>query len=70
MDSELPGAGTFLAIIVAITGVAMVAIIVSQKAQTSAVLQALGSSTSQVINAAVSPVTSGGSTGQQIGGGV
>lgn len=43
-------------------GVAIVAVLVSQKAQTASVLQALGSSASSVIGAAVSPVTGGGSS--------
>jgi uncharacterized membrane protein YjjP (DUF1212 family) len=50
-------AGTFLAAFTALLAVAVVAVIVSQHAQTSAVIQALGSATSSAIGAAVAPVT-------------
>lgn len=54
------GLGTLLAIITAIVSVAVIAVIVSQKANTAAILQALATGTSDVIGAAVSPVTEGG----------
>ena len=57
MAESIPGTAALVGIFTAILGVAMVAIIVSQKANTSAVLQALSSGTSDVIKAAVSPVT-------------
>ena len=41
---------------------AMVAVIVSQKAQTASIIQAIGTATGGAIGAAVSPVT-GGSNG-------
>lgn len=46
-----------VAVIALIVGVAMVAVLVSQKAQTPQVFQAGGSALAQVIGAAVSPVT-------------
>ena len=44
--------------------VAVVAVILSQRANTAAVLQALGQSTGGIIGAAVSPVTAGNSGSQ------
>lgn len=49
------------AIVAAIIGLAIVAVLVSQKAQTGSVIQAGGSALSSIISAAVSPVTGGGS---------
>lgn len=60
MATEIPGTGTIMAVFTAIVGIAMVAIIVSNRAQTAAVLQALGASGSQLLNAALSPVSSQG----------
>ena len=51
-----------LAAFTALLTVAVVAVIVSQHAQTSAVIQALGSATSSAIGAAVAPVTQTGQT--------
>ena len=42
---------------VAVLGVAIVAVLVSQRAQTSSVIQAMGGAFSQVIGAAVAPVS-------------
>ncbi len=49
--------GTFLAAFTALLTVAVIAVIVSQNAQTSAVIQALGTATAGSIGAAVAPVT-------------
>jgi hypothetical protein len=56
--------GATIAFFTMLFGVAVVAVLVSQKAQTSAVLQALGSGVGNVIGAATAPVT-GASTGGQ-----
>lgn len=64
------GAG-FVAIVVGVIGLAMVAVVVSQKAQTSTVLQSGGTALSSIIGAAVAPVSGSntfGSTGQTVGG--
>lgn len=64
------GAGV-VAVIVGVIGVAMVAVIVSQNAQTSSVLQSGGTALSSIIGAAVAPVSgsnSFGSTGSTVGG--
>jgi hypothetical protein len=55
-----------VSIIMAIIGVAIIAVLVSQKAQTANVLQAGGTAVSKVLGSALSPVT--GSTGVNIGG--
>ena len=47
-------------VITAIIGIAIVAVLVSKNAQTAGVLQAGGSALSGIINAAVSPVSGGG----------
>jgi len=47
-------------IAVAITGVAMLALIVSKRADTANVIKAAGGSFSQALSVAVSPVTGGG----------
>jgi hypothetical protein len=54
------GIGVFVAIMTAIFTLAVVAVILSQKAQTSKVLQALGDATGGVITAATAPVTGAG----------
>jgi membrane DNA delivery protein len=51
---------TFVAVIGGIIALAMVAVLVSKKAQSPAVIQSTGSALSSIINAAVSPVVSGG----------
>jgi hypothetical protein len=51
---------TFIAVVGGIIGLAIVAVLVSQKAQTSTVLQGAGTALASVIGAAVQPVTSGG----------
>ena len=53
--------GSVVAIFTALFAVAIVAVLVSQNAQTSKILQAIGTSTSSTIGAAVSPVTQSGS---------
>lgn len=50
-------------VITALIGVAIIAVLVSGKANTSGVLSAGGSALSGVIGTAVSPVTGGGSLG-------
>jgi hypothetical protein len=59
-----PTAAT-IAFFTALFSVAIVAILVSQKAQTSSVLQALGSGVGNVIGAATAPVT-GASTSSPV----
>jgi len=54
-------------VLVAIVGVAIIAVLVSKNAQTGQVLQAGGSSFSQMLGTALSPVT--GSSGGFTGGG-
>lgn len=65
------GAG-IITIVTAIIGLAMVAVLVSQRAQTGKVIQAGGTALSQIIGAAVAPVASNsslfGSTGLNIPG--
>jgi len=56
--------GTFLAAFTALLTLAVIAVIVSQNAQTSAVIQAIGSATSTSIGAAVAPVTQTKQAGQ------
>ncbi len=51
---------TFIAVVGGIIGLAIVAVLVSQKAQTAGVLQAGGSALGNIIAEAVKPVTSGG----------
>jgi hypothetical protein len=51
------GVGAIVGIFTALVGVATIAILVSQKSQTSQVLQALATGGSNLIGAAVSPVT-------------
>ena len=52
---------TIAAIVTAIIGLAVVAVIVSRNANTSGVIQSAGSALGFVIGAATSPVTSSGS---------
>lgn len=62
---------TFIAVVTGVIGLAVVAVLVGQRAQTSSVLQAGGTALSQIIGAAVSPVATGnqyGSGGTSIGG--
>lgn len=49
-------------VLVAVVGVAIVAVLVSKNAQTATVVTDAGKAFSQIINAAVGPVTSGAST--------
>lgn len=56
---------TFLAVVGGIIGLAIVAVLVSQKAQTSSVIQGAGTALSNVLATAVSPVA--GSTSNQFG---
>jgi len=51
------GIGAVVAVLGLIVGLAMVAVLVSQNAQTASILQALGSSGSSLIGAATAPVT-------------
>jgi hypothetical protein len=55
--------GAIVGIFLALFTVAIVAVIVSQRAQTAAILQALGQATASSIGAATAPVTGGGSQG-------
>jgi hypothetical protein len=50
---------TFIAVLTSIVGLAMVAVIVSKRAQTPSVIQAGGAALASVIGAAVTPVTGG-----------
>lgn len=64
------GAG-FVAVVVGVIGLAMVAVVVSKNAQTPQVLQGGGTALSQIIGAAVAPVSGTntfGSAGQTVGG--
>lgn len=54
---EGKGTGALIAAFGLIVGLAMVAVLVSQKAQTSSVLQALGTAGGSLIGAAVAPVS-------------
>ena len=51
-----------VAVIGGIVGLAIVAVLVSQKAQTSGVIQSAGSALSSIIGAAVGPVSGGGTS--------
>jgi len=57
MADSVPGSTTLMAMFTGIVGVAMVAIIISQKANSAAVIQSLSSGIGNVIGAAVAPVT-------------
>lgn len=56
---------TFVTVIGGVIGLAVIAVLVGQKAQTSTVLTSAGTALSSVIGAAVSPVT--GSTSSMFG---
>lgn len=60
MDSALSGIVT---VAVAIVGVATLAVLVSPKAQTPAVISSAGNAFTSALGAAVSPVTGGGGLG-------
>ena len=64
MDSIGPG---IVSVIASIIGLAMIAVLVSQNAQTSSVITGAGTALSGVISAAVSPVS--GSNTNQFGSG-
>jgi len=49
--------GALVAIFTSLFFVAVIAVVVSQRAQTANILQALGTATSSTIGAAVAPVT-------------
>lgn len=49
-----------ISVAIAITGIAVIAVLVSKQAQTPAVIQAATQGFSEAIGAAVSPVTGGG----------
>lgn len=53
--------GIIFAGFTALLGLALAAVLVSQKAQTASVIQAIGSATAGAIGAATAPVTNGGS---------
>ena len=53
----------FITVTGGIIGLAMVAVLVAQKAQTSTVIQGAGTALSSVIGAAVAPVTGSGTGG-------
>ena len=68
MSSIGPG---LVAIVSGVIGLAIVAVLVSQNAQTSSVLQGGGTALSSIIGAAVAPVSGSntfGSAGQTVGG--
>jgi Na+/phosphate symporter len=50
-------------VLMAIIGVAIIAVLVSRNAQTGSVLQAGGNAFSNVLGSALSPITGGGFTG-------
>jgi hypothetical protein len=54
---------TFITIITGIIGLAIIAVLVSTRAQTPNVITASGAALANIINAAVQPVTSGGGFG-------
>ena len=54
---------SIVSILMAVVGVAIIAVIVSKNAQTGSVLQAGGTAFSSILNAATSPVTNGGGLG-------
>jgi hypothetical protein len=54
--------GGIIAVFAALVGLAMVAVLVSQKAQTGSILTALGTSGSSLLNAATAPVSASGNT--------
>lgn len=58
----------FLAIVTGIIGLAIVAVLVSRNAQTPQVVTGIGSALSNVITAAVRPVTGGTGSQLQFGG--
>jgi hypothetical protein len=53
---------TLITVVGGVITLAMVAVLVGQKAQTSSVLQGAGTALSQVIGAAVAPVSATGNT--------
>jgi predicted membrane protein len=55
--------GAVLAVIGSIVGLAVVAVIVGSKAQTSSVISSAGTALSSIIGAAVSPVSTGNTFG-------
>ena len=57
---------TVITVVAGVIGLAMVAVLVSQKAQTSTVIQGAGTALSSIIGAAVAPV-SGTSTTNMLG---
>lgn len=59
--------GGILAIVSAVVGLAIVAVIVSKNAQTPTVISSAGSALANVIGAAVSPVTGSSSTSNLFG---
>jgi membrane DNA delivery protein len=66
-------APAIVAVLASIIGLAIISVLVSQKAQTGSVINAAGSALSSIIGAAVSPVTGAtgntfGSTGSATGG--
>jgi hypothetical protein len=63
------GIGALVAAFGAIVGLAMVAVLVSQRAQTSSIIQALASGTGSVIGAATAPVTTAGQSNTGVTGG-
>lgn len=65
-----PAVNALTSMLIAILGVAIVAVLVSQKAQTSSVLQAFGNMFSGILGTALSPITgtSGGGIGLTGGG--
>lgn len=66
---------TFIAVVSGVIGLAIVAVLVSQNAQTSTVVQGVGTALSSVIGAAVAPVSGSqtnnfGSTGSNATGAI
>lgn len=58
----MKGIDIITSVLIAVVGVAIVAVIVSKQAQTPTVIKSAGSAFSQIINAAVGPVSGHAST--------
>jgi len=56
-----------ISILVAVMGVAMLAVILSKQANTPSVLTSFGTSFSQILGTALSPITGGGASGTSTG---
>jgi hypothetical protein len=66
MAESSGGTGAIVAIFGSLIGLAVIAVIVSQRAQTSSILQALGSAAGTAIGAATAPVTGSSTSGASV----